>query len=86
LHAEAGGVRILLRCPSVYGDGVVDLGQPGSKQGQGEVQMVRRSSVIQRRSRGRVWLVDGNLHLPDGDLPEAPRANDGFASAARWRG
>jgi hypothetical protein len=27
--------------------------------------------VNQRRSRGRGRLVDGNLHLPDGDLPEA---------------
>jgi hypothetical protein len=33
--------------------------------------MVRRSSVKQRRSREGEQLVDGNLHLPVGDLPEA---------------
>jgi hypothetical protein len=33
--------------------------------------MVRRSSVVQRGSREGEWLVDGNLHFPDGDLPEA---------------
>jgi hypothetical protein len=35
---------------------------------------VRRSSVNQRRSRERGRLVNGNLHLLDGDLPEAPSA------------
>jgi hypothetical protein len=30
--------------------------------------------VKQRRSREGERLVDGNLHLPDGDLPEAPSA------------
>jgi hypothetical protein len=36
--------------------------------------MVQRSSVNQRRSRERGRLVDDNLHLHDGDLPEAPSA------------
>jgi hypothetical protein len=32
---------------------------------------MRRSSAFQRGSREGDRLVDGNLHLPDGDLPEA---------------
>jgi hypothetical protein len=71
LQVEARGARLFLRCPSVYGGGVVDLGQPGSRQGQGEVQMMCRSFVKQRKSRGRDRLGDGNLYLPDYDLPEA---------------
>jgi hypothetical protein len=36
--------------------------------------MMRWSSAVQRGSREGEGLVDGNLHLPDGDLPEAPSA------------
>jgi hypothetical protein len=32
--------------------------------------MARRSAVSRRRSREREWLVDGNLHLLEGDLPK----------------
>jgi hypothetical protein len=74
LHVEARGARVLLWCPSVYGDGVVGLGSPGSKQGRGVFWMMRWSSAVQRGSRKGEGLVDGNLHLPDGDLPEAPSA------------
>jgi hypothetical protein len=55
---------------NVYGNGFVDLGQPGSKQGQGKVQMARRGSMNRGRSREGECLIDGNLHLLDGDLPE----------------
>jgi hypothetical protein len=72
LHAEGGGACVLLRCPSVYGDGFVGLGSPRSKQGRGEFWMIRWSSAVQRGSREEERLVDGNLHLPDSDLPEAP--------------
>jgi hypothetical protein len=33
--------------------------------------MTRWSSAVQRGSREGERLVDDNLHLPDGDLPEA---------------
>jgi hypothetical protein len=36
--------------------------------------MMRWSSAVQRGSREGERLVDGNLHLPVGDLPEAPSA------------
>jgi hypothetical protein len=36
--------------------------------------MMRWSSAVQRGSREGEGLVDGNLHLPDGDLPEARSA------------
>jgi hypothetical protein len=35
---------------------------------------MRRSSVVQRGSREGERLVDCILHLPNGDLPEAPSA------------
>jgi hypothetical protein len=48
--------------------------------------MVRRSSVNRRRSRERGRLVDGNLHLLDGDLPKTLVSSGGVTvSAARWR-
>jgi hypothetical protein len=55
---------------NVYGNGFVDLGQPGSKQGQGKVQTAQRGSVNRGRSREGECLINGNLHLLDGDLPE----------------
>jgi hypothetical protein len=33
--------------------------------------MLEKSFTAQRGSRKGERLVDGNLHLPDGDLPEA---------------
>jgi hypothetical protein len=36
--------------------------------------MMRWSSAVQRGSREGERLVDGNLHLPDGDLPKVPSA------------
>jgi hypothetical protein len=33
--------------------------------------MMRWSSAVQRGSREGERLVDGNLHLPDGNLPKA---------------
>jgi hypothetical protein len=62
LHAGAGGARLHPGCPSVYGGGVVDLGQHGGRQAQGEVQKTRRSLVKQRKSKGRDRLGDSNLY------------------------
>jgi hypothetical protein len=75
LACRSWDARLLPRCTSVYGGGVVDLGQPGSRQVHGEVQKAhRRFCESREKQRGRGGLIAGNLHLLDGDLPETPGA------------
>jgi hypothetical protein len=51
LACRGWSARVLLRCLCVYGEGVIGLGWPGSKQGRGEVWVMERSSVNQRGGR-----------------------------------